>query len=135
MFSQQPSPSPKRQKLMVDSVQKKDRCLFAHYGFLLTEWYCANGIPMQAIYAMKSRLIGPQAISGPLVQQRREHKMAANPQKFRCLPPGQTAPKDRQMETWFPHAMMTQLLLESNVRQMPTRSYTVLVAFPAVVRS
>ena len=54
-----------------------ERAKFSHYGFLVIEWYCANGIPMPMIVQLKSRLIGPEAVSQPRLASgaREEHRL------------------------------------------------------------
>jgi hypothetical protein len=64
------------------AVTRTSRCPFPHYGYLLIEWYCQNGIPLQAVYSMRSHLIGPQAISAPMVCQRRDHKIIISNNRF-----------------------------------------------------
>jgi hypothetical protein len=54
--------------------------------WLLVDWYCQNGIPLQGVYELRSRLIGPHAVTGLLVKDRREKKKKENPEKFVCLP-------------------------------------------------
>jgi hypothetical protein len=83
---------------------KKERCIFSHHGFLIVNWYCQNGIPLKYVYDLRSRLVGPHAVSGMFVKERRQDKQKKNPGRFLCLPAGDNiAMKDRQLETWFRH--------------------------------
>jgi hypothetical protein len=104
------------------SSDRKDKCPFSHYGWLLVDWYCQNGIPLQGVFDLRSRLIGPHAVTGLVVKERRQKKMKENPAKFLCLPGGDhIAMKDRQLDTWFANAMVTEFLVDCKVRcHIPT---------------
>jgi hypothetical protein len=96
---------------------KKEKCPFSHYGFLLVEWFCQNGIPLKHVYECRDRLIGQDAVSTLFVQERREQKQLDNPELFQCLPTGEhVAVKDRELKTWFPNRMLSQFLLDSKVQ-------------------
>jgi hypothetical protein len=114
-----------RQSLITKATggtSRKEKCPFPHYGWLVVDWYCQNGIPLESVYEMRSRLIGPHAVSGLVVKERREYKQKANPGKFLCLPVGDhIAVKDRHVGTWFANAMVSQFLADNEVRLGPER--------------
>jgi hypothetical protein len=102
---------------------KKDKCPFPHYGYLVVDWYGQNGIPLEYVYRMRSRLIGPHAISGLVVKERRAEKMKKNPGKLLCKTEGEhIAVKGRELDTWFANAMVSQFFVENEVREAVLRS-------------
>jgi hypothetical protein len=93
---------------------KKEKCPLPHYGFLVVEWFCQNGIPMKFVCELRDRLIGPNAAL--MVQKRREKKQRDNLWLFLRKPVGErVALKERNLSTWFANTILSQFLAESKV--------------------
>jgi hypothetical protein len=100
----------------------KPKYSYVHYGFLVVEWICAHGLPLSLIEDMKGKIVGPEAEAGPILIQWKKKCVKEDPTIYSCQMTDESADnkrvkiEGRNLSTWIPHALMTELMMECEVR-------------------
>jgi hypothetical protein len=99
----------------------KQRCSYVHYGFLVIEWICAHGIPLDLIEMMEGKLVGPDSDCGPTLKQWKKKMAKEHPEIYTCEMTDENRDnervkiEERSLSTWIPHALFTEFMKDCEV--------------------